>query len=235
VSSQEVDVIVLDIDMDKRRISLGIKQCMENPWTSFAEKFKEGTIIEGETKNATEFGLFIGLTDDIDGMIHLSDLSWTEAGEEAIKAYPKGTMVKAKILEIDIEKERVALGIKQLTENPNAGALDGIKKGEIVTCVVTAVSDNGVEVKVRDTLDGYIKKVDLARERHEQKPERFAIGEKVDAKIIAVEKGSNKLSLSVKAIEIDEDKQAMAQYGSSDSGASLGDILGAALEGAKKK
>jgi small subunit ribosomal protein S1 len=242
-TSQEVEVVVLDIDNEKRRISLGIKQCQDNPWTKFAQTFKEGQIVEGEVKNAAEFGLFIGLTDDIDGMIHLSDLSWDKSGEEALKEYQKGSKIQVKILEVDVEKERVALGIKQLTENPNPSSasntssnasFDGMKKGDIVTCTVAKVTDGGIEVTVKD-LEGFIKKVDLSRDRAEQRPDRFAVGEKVDAKILSIEKGAKKLSLSIKAREIDEDKAAIAEYGSSDSGASLGDILGAALEASKTK
>jgi small subunit ribosomal protein S1 len=234
-TSQEVDVIVLDIDNEKRRVSLGIKQCQENPWKVFADAHKEGDVIEGEIKNATEFGLFVGLTAELDGMVHLSDLSWDKTGEEAVKEFVKGTKTQVKILEIDAEKERIALGIKQLIDNPNAGLFDGLKKGETVTCIVKSVSESGVEVTVRDNLEGFIKKAELSRDRAEQRPDRFAVGEKVDAQIISIEKAARKLQLSIKAREIAEDKAAIAEYGSSDSGASLGDILGAALEANKKK
>jgi small subunit ribosomal protein S1 len=231
--SQEVDVMVLDVDMTKRRISLGIKQCHENPWKSFEEQFKTGNVIEGEVKNITEVGLFVGLNAEIDGMVHLSDLSWSETGEEAIKNFKKGDMVKAKILEIDAEKERVSLGMKQLEKDPFESSLGNVKKGDIVTCTVTAATDKGLDVLVGDGLEGFIKKSDLSRERSEQRADRFAVGEKVDAKVVSIERSSRKLTLSIKAREIDEDKQAMAEFGSSDSGASLGDILGAALQ--KKK
>ncbi|MDB5478013.1 MAG: ribosomal protein [Alphaproteobacteria bacterium] len=234
-TSQEVDVQVLDIDMEKRRVSLGIKQCQENPWNDFAAKFKEGDVVTGEAKNTTEFGLFVGLDGDLDGMVHLSDLSWDKPGEEAIKEINKGDKIQVKILEIDIEKERIALGIKQLSENPGAGLFDDIKKGETVTCVVSKVTDGGIEVTVKDNLEGFIKKAELSRDRAEQRPDRFAIGEKVDAQITNVNKGAKKLELSIKARELAEDKAAIAEYGSSDSGASLGDILGAALEASKKK
>lgn len=234
-TSQEVEVMVLDIDREKRRISLGLKQCTENPWVTFAEKHKSGEILEGEIRNITEFGMFVALPGDLDGMVHMSDISWEKSGEEALKDYNKGDVVKVKILEIEADKERVALGIKQLTDNPggahaeSGSSASGASKGDVVTCTITEVNANGIEVLVGDKAKGFIKKADLSRERSEQRPDRFAIGEKVDAKVIAVEKGG-KLSLSIKQREIDEDKEAMAAFGSTESGASLGDILGAALQ-----
>jgi len=232
-TSQEIEVMVLDVDVNKRRISLGLKQCGENPWIGFADKCKIGSIIEGEIRNITEFGLFVGIGEQIDGMVHISDMSWTEPGEETIKQYNKGDMLKAKVLEVDGEKERVSLGIKQLSPAPAATAevktKSGVGKGSIVTCTVSAVTPGGIEVTVNDNLIGFIKKGDLSRERSEQRSDRFAVGEKVDAKVIKSGR-SGKLDLSIKSCEIDEDKQAMAEYGSSDSGASLGDILGAALK-----
>jgi small subunit ribosomal protein S1 len=238
-TSQEVEVIVLDVDSSKRRISLGLKQCHENPWKSFASQNTVGDIIEGEVRNATEFGLFIGLNDEIDGMIHLNDLSWEKSGEEALQAFKKGDLVKAKLLDIDVEKERIALGIKQLKEDPFESAVSDIKKGSIVTCTITEITDGGLEVKLAGDLMGFIKKGDLSRERSEQRPERFAVGEQLDAKVITIERGNSrggrKVNLSVKAKEIDDDKQAVADFGSSDSGASLGDILGAAISKAKQK
>ncbi len=233
-TSQEVEVMVLDVDPQKRRISLGLKQCLDNPWQSFVEKHPVGTELEGEVKNITEFGLFVGLPGEIDGMVHLSDLDWQKSGEEAIKGYKKGDLVKVKILDVDVEKERISLGIKQLSDDPFATAASQHKKGDVVTCTVSAVQDNGIEVSLGDGVTGFIRKADLSRERSDQRPDRFAIGEKVDAKITAIDAKTRKLSLSIKAREVDEDKQAMAEYGSSDSGASLGDILGAALSKAQK-
>jgi small subunit ribosomal protein S1 len=227
-TSQEVEVMVLDVDPQKRRISLGLKQCTENPWTEFSEKFKAGTELEGEIKNITEFGLFIGLPGDIDGMVHLSDLDWSRSGEEAIQDYNKGDMAKVKVLDVDVEKERISLGIKQLTDDPFEGTTSDLNKGDVVTCTVKVVTDRGIEVEVNGA-QGFIRKADLARDRSEQRPERFAVGEKVDAKVLQVDRATRKLSLSVKALEFEEEKQAMKQYGSSDSGASLGDILGAAM------
>lgn len=232
--SQEVEVIVLDVDESKRRISLGMKQIQENPWKAFADSHNIGDEIEGEVKNMIEFGIFIALNDDIDGMIHTSDLSWDVAGEEAIKEYKKGQMVKAKILDIDVEKERISLGVKQLTEDPAAGAMETLKKGEVVTGIVSAIEENGIEVDVNG-LKGYIKRTDLAKDKSEQKPERFAVGEKVDAKITTFDAKSRKLTLSIKAREVDEDKKAMEEFGSTNAGASLGDILGAALVKKAKK
>ena len=233
-SSQEVEVIVLDVDAQKRRISLGLKQTMANPWDDFVAKYPVGTIIEGEIRNITEFGLFIGLPGEIDGMVHLSDLDWERPGEQAITDFKKGTVVQAKVLDVDIEKERISLGIKQLTSDPFKQAVASVKKGSIVTTTVTAVTDNGLEVTV-DGMVGFIRKNELSRERSEQRPDRFAVGEKVDAKISTIDKATRKLTLSIKALEIEEEKQAMAEYGSSDSGASLGDILGAAFSKAKEE
>ncbi|MFT9360894.1 30S ribosomal protein S1 [Acetobacter okinawensis] len=228
-TSQEVDVMVLDVDSSKRRISLGLKQVQRNPWEQFAEEHKVGSTVEGEIRNITEFGLFIGLSADIDGMVHMSDLSWDEAGEEAMKNYEKGQVVKAKVLDVDVEKERISLGIKQLQEDPAADALASIQKGTIVTCIVTAVQTNGIEVKVDDVLSGFIRRAELARDKTEQRPERFAVGERVDAKVVSVDRTSRKVALTIKGREVEEDKQAINEYGSADSGASLGDILGAAI------
>ncbi len=228
-TSQEVEVVVLDVDASKRRISLGLKQVQRNPWEEFQDEHPIGSIVEGEIRNITEFGLFIAVGPEIDGMIHMSDLSWEEAGEAAIAKFEKGQVVKAKVLDVDVEKERISLGIKQLEVDPAAGVLDRIHKNQIVTCVVTAVQSNGIEVKVDDVLTGFIRRAELARDKGEQRPERFAVGDKIDAKITAVDRAARKLQLTIKGKEIDEDKQAITEYGSSDSGASLGDILGAAI------
>ena len=228
-TSQEIEVMVLDIDLTKRRISLGLKQVQGNPWEDFAAANPSGTEIEGEIRNITEFGLFVGLSAEIDGLVHLSDISWEVTGEQALEGYNKGDMVKAKVLDIDIEKERISLGIKQMSEDPYAGLVDQVRKGETVTCTITEVTENGLEVRVGEGLTGFIRRADLARERSEQRTERFAVEEKLDAVITSIDTKSRKLTLSVKAREINEEKQAMATFGSSDSGASLGDILGAAL------
>jgi len=233
-TSQEVEVMILDVDPEKRRISLGLKQCMGNPWETFAETHPPGTVVEGEIKNITEFGLFVGLPGEIDGMVHLSDISWTEPGEDAIKQFSRGDVVKAKVLDVDVDKERISLGMKQLEEDPFAEAISGLRKGQVVTGVVTQVQDNGIEVDV-DGAIGFIRKSDLARDRGDQRPDRFAVGEKVDARITNIDSKTRKLTLSVKAREIAEEKQAMAEYGSADSGASLGDILGAALKQAQEE
>ena len=228
-TSQQVEVMVLDVDLGKRRISLGLKQCSGNPWEEFSAANPAGTEIEGEIRNITEFGLFVGLTEEIDGLVHLSDISWEATGEAALEGFNKGDMVKAKILEVDIDKERISLGIKQLTDDPYAGQMDSHRKGEVVTCTVTATSDNGIDVSVGESLTGFIRRTDLSRDRAEQRADRFAVGEKVDAVITNIDKKSRKLTLSIKARETAEEKQAVEEYGSSDSGASLGDILGAAL------
>ncbi len=234
-TSQEVEVVVLEVNMEKRRISLGLKQCQENPWIKFAEENKVDDEVEGEIRNITEFGLFVGLTEEIDGMVHLSDISWEDQSEDVLKEYKKGDTVKAKIIELDPERERVALSIKALTKDPYEGAMKDIVKGAVVTCTITEITPNSVEVSLSDNVTGTIKKADLSRERSEQRPDRFAVGEKVDAKIVSVDRKSRKATLSIKAQEIDEDKQAMKDFGSTESGASLGDILGAALQEKDKK
>ena len=228
-TSQEVEIVVLDVDASKRRISLGLKQCLPNPWDEFLKNHPVGSEIEGEIKNITEFGLFIGLAGEIDGMAHFSDLDWERPGEEAINDYSKGENVKAKVLDIDPEKERISLGIKQLTEDPFTTGAATIRKGIIVTTTVTKLLDTGIEVTIGDNMAGFIRKSELSRDRSEQRADRFAVGEKVDAKVTQIDQKNRKVTLSVKAREIEEEKKAMAEYGSSDSGASLGDILGAAL------
>jgi small subunit ribosomal protein S1 len=234
-TSQEVEVQVLEVDPVKRRISLGLKQTMRNPWEVFVEKHPPGSIIEGEVKNKTEFGLFLGLEGDIDGMVHLSDLDWKRPGEQVIDEYKKGDKVNAKVLDVDVEKERISLGIKQLEGDPIETAGD-VKKGSVVTCEVTEVKEGGLEVKIIGTdLTTFIKRAELARDRGEQRPERFAVGQKVDARIIQFDRRTRKVQVSIKALEVAEEKEAIAQYGSSDSGATLGDILGTALRRATEK
>src|SRR5713226_3900865 len=225
-TSQEVEVQILEVDPVKRRISLGLKQTMRNPWEVFVEKYPAGSVLEGEVKNKTEFGLFL----DIDGMVHLSDLDWKRPGEQVIEEYKKGDRVKAQVLDVDVEKERISLGIKQLEADPFAEAGD-LKKGAVVTTEVTEVKEAGIDVKIVGTdFTSFIKRSELARDRSEQRPERFAVGQKVDARVTQFDRRSRKVSVSIKALEVAEEKEAIAQYGSSDSGASLGDILGAALK-----
>ncbi len=230
-TSQEVEVMVLEVDPVKRRISLGLKQCLDNPWATFAERFPVGTLVEGEIKNITEFGLFIGLDTDVDGMVHMSDLDWNRSGEEAMADYTKGQIVKAQVLDVDTEKERISLGIKQLGGDPMESLGDTLRKGAVVTGTVSAVQENGIEVTVgEEGMVAFIRRAELSRDRSEQRPERFSVGEKVDARITMFDRAARKITLSVKALEIAEEKDAVAQFGSSDSGASLGDILGAALK-----
>jgi small subunit ribosomal protein S1 len=243
-TSQEVEVQVLEVDAPKRRISLGLKQTLQNPWEAFAERHPVGSEVEGEVKNKTEFGLFIGLDGDVDGMVHLSDLDWTRPGEQAIEDYKKGDKVHAKVLDVDVEKERIAIGIKQLASDPFAAKKTGdesgpegdLRKGSVVTCEVVEVKDGGIEVKIAGTdLTAFIKRSELARDRGDQRPERFSVGEKVDARIIQFDRRARKVAVSIKALEVAEEKEAIAQYGSADSGASLGDILGAALKARDQK
>ena len=230
-TSQEVDVIVLDVDASKRRISLGLKQAQANPWEAFVDAHPIGSTVEGEVKNATEFGLFLGLDNDIDGMVHLSDIDWNASGEEAIQRYRKGEMVKAKVLDVDVEKERVSLGIKQLGGDPLEG--DSYSRGQTVTVTVTEITSGGIEVKFGEDdapVTAFIRKSDLSRDRADQRPERFAVGDRVDALVTAVDRATRRISVSIKALEMKDEKDAVEQYGSQDSGASLGDILGAALK-----
>ena len=234
-TSQEVEVKVLNVDEQKRRISLGLKQCLGNPWEAFLEGHQVGSQIKGEIKNITEFGLFVGLPGEIDGMVHFSDLDWSLPGEEAVKKYQKGDTVEVKVLDVDTDKERISLGIKQLGDDPYAKAAGGIKKGAVVTCTVHKVVDNGIEVDLGDSMIGFIRKAELSRERSEQRPDRFAVGEKVDAKVTAFDPKSRKITLSIKQREADEEKKAMADYGSAESGASLGEILGAAISKAAQE
>jgi small subunit ribosomal protein S1 len=236
-TSQEVEVQILEVDPVKRRISLGLKQTMRNPWEVFLEKYPPGTDVEGEVKNKTEFGLFLGLDGDVDGMVHLSDLDWKRPGEQVIDEYKKGDKVKAKVLDVDVEKERISLGIKQLEGDPFAGETAGeLKKGAVVTCEVAEVKESGIDVNIVGTdLSTFIKRSELARDRSEQRPERFAVGQKVDARVIQFDRKARKVSVSIKALEVAEEKEAIAQYGSSDSGATLGDILGTALRRATEK
>ncbi|MEK9827660.1 MAG: 30S ribosomal protein S1 [Rhodospirillales bacterium] len=231
-TSQEVEVQVLEVDSDKRRISLGIKQTQRNPWEVFLEGHPVGSEIEGEVRNITEFGLFLGLPGDIDGMVHLSDLDWERSGDEAIKDYERGQTLKAQVLDVDPEKERISLGIKQLVEDPFEAALgegEQMRRGAVVTGTISSVTENGLELDLGNELTGFIRKSDLARQRSEQRTDRFAVGERVDAMVMQIDRNNRRITLSIKASEIADEKEAMAQFGSSDSGASLGDILGAAL------
>jgi small subunit ribosomal protein S1 len=229
-TSQEVEVMVLEIDPVKRRISLGLKQTLQNPWEAFVEKYPAGTIVEGEVKNKTEFGLFVGLDGDVDGMVHLSDLDWNRPGEQVIEEFSKGDVVRAIVLDVDVEKERISLGMKQLGNDPLESAGE-MRRNSVVTCQVTEVKESGLEVQIVDTdITAFIRRADLSRERSEQRPDRFAVGEKFDARVTQFDRKTRKVGLSIKALEIAEEKEAVAQFGSSDSGASLGDILGAALK-----
>jgi small subunit ribosomal protein S1 len=234
-TSQEVEVVVLDVDGDKRRISLGVKQGMGNPWEQFLSDHPVGSNIEGEVKNITEFGLFVGLTPEIDGMVHLSDIAWDAQGEEALQRYNKGDVVKARVLDVDVEKERISLGIKQVADDPVAGA--DYRRGQVITVEVVESTSGGIEVAFGEgnALKAFIRKGDLARDRGDQRPERFAVGDRIDAAVTQFDKSSRRVSLSIKAMEMAEEKEAIAQFGSSDSGASLGDILGAALKTGDKK
>ena len=228
-AGEEIDVVVLDVDVAKRRMGLGIKQLQDNPWTKLTEEFPVGKVFDSVISNIAEFGLFVKVADDIDGMVHINDISWERVKDEDFAKFKKGDSVKVKVLEVDAEKERISLGMKQLTENPYGDADIDIKKGVVVTCVVTEIKEEGLDVTLPNGVHGFIKKVDLAKDRQDRKTDRFAVGEKVDAKITSVDRTGRKVGLSIRALEIEEEKQVMAEFGSSDSGASLGDILGLAI------
>ena len=233
---QEVEFVILDVDTDKHRISLSIRKCQENPLVKFAEEHPVGSVITAPIRNITDFGMFVAIDVNTDGMIHESDISWDENGLEALKNFKKGDEVECKVLNIDIDKDRVALGIKQLSEQSDNNSTSGseeYKKNMVITCIVTEIKEEGIEVNIGDKVTGFIKKVDLSAEKYDQKPDRFAEGDRLDAKIISIDKSTKKIGLSIKALEMDERQKAIKEYGSTDSGASLGDILGAALDGAK--
>ncbi len=230
---QEVEVVVLEVDVAKRRISLGLKQCQDNPWQTLVQQHPVDSVFEGIVKNVTEFGLFVGINEQLDGMVHINDLTWEGSSDDALKTYEKGQKVQVRVLDIDPDKERISLGIKQVNGDPLKDSIQETKKGQVVTCTVTQVEDAGLQVTLSNGLPGYIKKIDIAKERNEQRPDRFAEGEKVDAKVMSIDKNSRKALLSIKAREIAEEKEALSTYGSSDSGATLGDILGSALSSAK--
>lgn len=228
-AGEEIDVVVLDVDVAKRRMGLGIKQLQDNPWTKLADEFPVGKVFDSVISNIAEFGLFVKVADDIDGMVHINDISWERVKDEDFAKFKKGDAVTVKVLEVDVEKERISLGMKQLTENPYGDSDVDVRKGVVVTCVVTEVKEDGLEVTLPNGVHGFIKKADLAKDRQDRKTDRFAVGEKVDAKITSVDRTGRKVGLSIKALEIEEEKQVMAEFGSSDSGASLGDILGLAI------
>ena len=232
-----VDVMVLEVDGNKRRISLGMKQCQNNPWQEFRDNNPSGTVINGEIKNITEFGLFVEVAPDLDGMVHLSDISWNKSPDEAVSEYKKGMKIDVVVLEVDADRERISLGIKQLTQASTKETLEEIKKGTTITCIVKETTDKGIEVELvnHEGISGFIKKIDLSRDRSEQRIDRFAIGEKIDAKVVSVEAASRKVNLSIKARELDEEREAMKEYGSSDSGASLKGIFEAAMTKATAK
>ena len=233
-TSQEVEVQVLEVDTSKRRISLGLKQTMDNPWEGFLDNNPVGAVIQGEIRNITEFGLFIGLDGDIDGMVHLTDIDWNRSGEDAVQDFSKGDTVTAKVLDVDVEKERISLGIKQVEEDPFASAMKGVKKGQNVKVTITEVTENGLEVSIADGVNGFIRRAELARDRADQRTDQFKEGDEIEAKVTQIEAKTRRLNLSIKALEAEEEKQAMAEFGNAESSASLGDILGDALSKARE-
>ena len=224
----EVEVMVLEIDTDKKRLSLGIKQCVDNPWENFAQRNPIGTVLKGSIQNITDFGIFVQVDEGLDGLVHLSDIDWKVPGDIAIKDYSVGQEIEAQILDFEIDKERISLGIKQLNDDP-IGDID-LKKGSVVTCTVINTDKGGIDVEIGDGFPAFIKRNDLSMDKTEQDPSRFEVGQKVDAKIMSFDKKSRRVNLSIKSLQISDEKEAIKQYGSKDSGASLGDILGEAFD-----
>src|ERR671939_529736 len=226
---QTVKVQVIRFNPETQRISLGMKQLEADPWEGVELKYPANAKFKGRVTNITDYGAFVELEPGVEGLVHVSEMSWTKKNVHPGKIVSTSQEVEVMVLDVDPQKRRISLGLKQLSADPYEESMTRLKKGEVVTCTVSAVTDGGLEVTVADGVPGFIRKAELARERGEQRPDRFAVGEKVDAKITAIDKATRKLTLSIKAREVEEEKKAMAEFGSSDSGASLGDILGAAL------
>lgn len=230
VSANDViEVMILEIDIEKKRLSLGLKQCANNPWEDFAQKNPIGTKLKGKIQNITDFGLFVQVSEELDGLVHMSDIDWRKSGSDAIKDFEVGQDIDAIIIDIEPHKERISLGIKQLDGDPMA-SLDEMKKGTVVTCTVVLSQAGGIEVEIGDKIPAFIKRGDLSKDKSEQNPDRFEVGQKVDAKVTSLDPKTRRISLSIRALEISDEKKAIEQYGSKDSGASLGDILGEALD-----
>ena len=230
----KVDVAVLEVDISKHKISLSMKQCMENPWKTFADANTVGQQVEGTIQNVADFGVFVLLNADkpeqsVEALVPATELSWDEKPEIELKKYKKGDAVKAVIIGIDLERERITLSVKQTVSDQVGESFGKFKKDEVITCVVSEVKKEGIEVELTDGVKAFIKKIDLSKHKSEQRPEKFGVGDKVDAKVMSAEASERKIVLSIKALEVDEEKRAIAEYGSKDSGASLGDILGMAL------
>ena len=231
-NGQDVNVVVLGIDQDKRRISLGYKQLQPNPWKQFAETHNVGDVITGPIKNTTEFGLFVALTPELDGMVHISDLSWNKLDEEELKKFVRGQEVTAKILDINPEKERVTLGIKQLTESAENNAA-AIKKGAVVCGTVSEITPDELILTLAGDVRGVIRRTDLSREKSEQDTSKYNVGDSVEASVVSVD--DNIVKLSIRALQVTLEKQAVKEFSNeADSGSVLGDILGAAIENSKK-
>ena len=231
-AGDKVKVKILEVDISKHKISLSMKQCQENPWATFTQTHPIGTEVEGTVENVADFGVFIKMGEDanaIEALIPAMELSWEAKPEEELKKYKKGDVVKGLVLATDVEKERITVGVKQLTEDSFADAIKEYNTGDVVTAQVVNIRKDGIEVEISEGVKTFIRKNDLSRHKSEQRPDRFGEGDKIDAKIINVDAKERKLTLSIKAYEDAEEKKAIEEYGSKDSGASLGDILGVAL------
>jgi small subunit ribosomal protein S1 len=226
-TGQEVEVMVLDVDEERRRISLGLKQCQANPWKEFAENYNRGDKVAGQIKSITDFGIFIGLPGNIDGLVHLSDISWDQPGEEAVRNYQKGQQLEAMVLSIDPERERISLGIKQLAKDPFSAYIADNPKGTIVRGVVKEVDARGAIIDLGNGIEGQLRASELGRDRVEDARAVLKVGEQVEAKFTGVDRKSRTISLSIKAKEAHEEAEAVQSYRSetATSGTSLGDLL----------
>ena len=229
-TGQEVEVMVLDCDEERRRISLGLKQCASNPWREFAENYNRGDKVSGQIKSITDFGIFIGLSGNIDGLVHLSDISWDVAGEEAVRNFQKGQTVEAMVLAIDPERERISLGIKQLAKDPFAGYIADNPKGSVVRGVVKEVDARGAIIDLGNGIEGQLRASELGRDRVEDARQFLKVGDEIDAKFMGVDRKTRSISLSIKAKEVSEEAEAVQSYRSEQGGSSAGTSLGELLK-----
>ena len=227
---EAVEVKIIEIDEEKRRVLCSLKQLKENPWNSLDAKFKIGDSFDTEIVNVVDFGIFVKVHEEIDGMVHVSDLNWKESEcANTLSNLKKGDKIKVKILDINVEKERISLGVKQLDDDPIEEYIKSNPLKSTVTGTITAIDDKGISVNLEQNVNGYIKKINISKDKLERKTERFAVNEQIDSIIVSVDSKARIINLSIKEIEIQEEKSALSKYGSKESGASLGDILGSAL------
>ncbi len=237
-TGEEVEVMVLDVDEERRRISLGLKQCKANPWKEFAENFNRGDRVSGQIKSITDFGIFIGLAGNIDGLVHLSDISWDVPGEEAVRSYQKGQLLEAMVLSIDPERERISLGVKQMAKDPFSGYIAENPRGTVVIGTVKEVDARGAVIDLGNGIEGQLRATELGRDRIDDARTVLKVGEEVEAKFIGVDRKTRTISLSIKAKEMHEEAETVQNYrtetGSSASGTSLGDLLKEQIDNADR-